>query len=147
MNVENIKDIAQIVALLGAGIFFIYKMITGYLRVNLSLAIECQRQKSVVGGADDLVVSLKLQKGPTGSVTLHDAQVRVSYEGTVQALSVSTKSPLLRLVPGEETQLAVACAVPVNAVCLVEVVIVGRRIRSHPFCQWRASSVSLPRAV
>lgn len=170
--IEHGKDLAEIVALMCTGVFFAYKAYTGYLRLDLSLAIECQRQQRVDGDGDHLVVCVRLHKGPNGSITLHDVQSRISYESTQECLSFvgiersdttpdpvgkrrtidwlrnNSSSPFLKLVPGEETQLSVGCTVPSGAVCLVEVGVLGIRTNlPGPFGQWKASSVSLPRTA
>ena len=132
--IEHAKDIAEAVALLCAGTFFAYKAYTGYLRVNLSLSVQCQRQASATAGEDYLVVVVRLAKGANGGLTLHDVKARIAHRQEVQFLSfagvsrseyvselqpyarkvvdwsrLSEQSPLLKVVPGEETQLATFC--------------------------------------
>ena len=173
MWIEHTKDIAESVALLCGGFFFGYKWYTGYLRVNLSLSVQCKRQSRSDRASDYLVVCVKIQKGPNGSVTLHDAAARVTYGDTSQLLSfpgiarsehqskdfggvarhvidwprISSASPLLKLVPDEETELSMFCKVPSDATCTVEVAILGRKTQGHPFGQWKASCTSLPRVA
>jgi hypothetical protein len=169
---EHAKDIAEIFALICTGVFFGYKAYTGYLRVNLSLAVDCLRQKSNEANIDYLVLAVGLSKGPNGSLTLHDVQARISYEGGVQIHSFgsigrcasntssgadgrrtidwsreSVESPFLKLVPGEETRLSLVCRVPTRLACLVEVVVLAQRTNGIPFGQWKASSISLPIAM
>lgn len=83
---EHLKDIAETIALACAGIYFAYKAFTGYFRVNLSLSVECSREKH--SAEDDwLVISIILEKGPNGSLTLHDAQAKVAYRGAQQVVT------------------------------------------------------------
>jgi hypothetical protein len=167
---EHLKDIAETIALACGGIYFGYKTFTGYFRVNLSLSVKCSREKHS-GTEDWLVVSVTLDKGPNGSLTLHDVQARVSYAGSEQVVTfpgierssyedtgtpslrkviswgrVSTSSPHLKIVPGEKTELTTYCKVPGGEVCLVEVAVLGQQTNKKPFGQWKASCVSLPKA-
>ena len=165
---EHVKDVAETIALACGGAYFGYKAYTGYLRVNLSLSIQCFRQTANTT-QDALVVSVRLTKGPNGSLTLHDIQARVSQGDSSEVVTfrgidrssytdqtepfarkviawtrVSATSPALKLVPGEATELAAHCSVPTNSVCLVEVAVLGQQTNRHPFGQWKASCVSLP---
>jgi hypothetical protein len=167
---QDLAYIAQFAALLGAALFFGYKALTGYLRINLSLSIECQRQKNQTKGTDTLAIVVHLKKGENGSLTLHDAQARIKYgeqidlrsfgglerssantmnfgEGQRKTLdwsSLDNSSPLLKLIPGEEVQLSIIHEVPTDAVCLIEVAVLGERTNSPSLGQWKASNVSLP---
>lgn len=169
MNINLLKDIFQIGALASAACFFVYKAVTGYLRVNLSLSIECRRQRHQNTDDDNLVVCVRLKKGGNGSLALHDAKAQVFY-GSVKHIasfpgirrsartntdpkrqrqhidlpSEDANSPFLKLVAGEETELATALKVPRSAVCEIEVAILGRQVHGFPFGQWKASCVSLP---
>ena len=167
--IEHARDIAEAVALLCAGAFFGYKAYTGYLRVNLSLSIQCQRHASATAGEDYLAVSVRLAKGANGSLTLHDVKARIAHHQEVQFLSftgvtrsecvselqpyarkvvdwsrLSEQSPLLKVVPGEETQLSAFCKIPAGWACVVEVVVLGQRTNRRAMGQWKASCVSLP---
>ena len=166
---EHAKDIAEVAALLSGGVYFGYKAFTGYLRVNLSLSVRCVRQSDSATN-DVLVIYARMVKGANGSLTLHDVQAQVRYGESTEQISfrgidrssyraeaapharkviawgqVSATSPTLKLVPGEETELAAYCAVPANAVCLVEVAVLGQQTNRNPFGQWKASCVSLPK--
>jgi hypothetical protein len=168
---ENVKDIAETAALICAGVYFSYRARVGYFRINLSLSVGSSRGRRSET-EDYLVVSVKLTKGPNGSLTLHDAQARVSWAGGGRCLTfpgiarssfdttsvpharkqaawdrVSAESPFLKIVPGEETELAVHCEVPRNEVCSIEVVVLGQQTNRKPIGQWKASHVSLPRAA
>jgi hypothetical protein len=169
--IEHIKDIAEAIALVCAGGYFIYRTWTGYFRVNLSLSIECVRQ-AADSERDVLAITAVLKKGANGSLTLHDVQARVEFDGSERFVTfggigrssydsskepflrkvlvwnrLSSTSPALKLVPGEETRLAATCLVPTNSVCVVEVAVLGQQTNRNPFGQWKASYVSLPRTV
>jgi hypothetical protein len=168
---DHSKDIAETIALACGAIFFGYKAITGYFRVNLSLSLQCSRERHS-STEDWLVVTATLEKGPNGSLTLHDAQAKVTFAGTAQFVTfaaierssyqdsdvplgrkvicwprVSASSPQLKLIPGEKTQLASYLKVPSAEVCLIEVAVLGQQTNKNPFGQWKASCVSLPKAT
>jgi hypothetical protein len=168
---EHLKDVAETAALACAAVYFGYRARIGYFRVNLSLSVSSSREQCSQS-EDWLVVALKLAKGPNGSLTLHDAQARVTWTGGSRILAfpgiarssfdtssvpydrrvvswdrVSAGSPLLKIVPGEETELAVHCEVPRQEVCNIEIVVLGQQTHRNPIGQWKASHVSLPRAA
>ena len=168
------KDGAQIAALLGAGGFFAYKAISGYLRVNLTTFVSCTRQRAEDGTGDYLAIQLDLKKGPNGSVALHDVRALVksakpedrdkpgvvlvftgnsrltfvpSADGSRRQVDWSQESrtsPLIKLVPDEETNMSVCCKVESEGVYSVEVAVLGKRVAGRKFGQWKASCISLP---
>jgi hypothetical protein len=162
---EGIKNCGEGVGFIGAGLFFFYKFISGYLLINMSISVEFKRRNLSVGDEEMLVITTKLKKGDQGAVLLHDAQARVSYSdksfivpfSDIERLSFShqsnpsrqaiawsrsKKAPFIRMSPGEETEFSSTCRVPKQALCKVEVVILGHRPTSGKFGQWRASCVS-----
>ena len=82
------KDLAQTVALGFAALLFLYKVIAGYPRVNLSISITCSRERHLNTGYDNLVVSVQLKKGGNGSVALHDAKVLVCFDETIKIVEL-----------------------------------------------------------
>ncbi len=173
MSVENYKNLAEIFAFVAAGLFFIYKFLTGYFVSNLSISISFLRQPKVKLDTDDLIINATLSKGDRGSINLHDAQVRVKWEGGeciepligMDRLSFRTriignnyktkfidwnkrskKLPILRLTPGEETNFSCYINIPTNATCTIELVVIGKKPVSCLVGQWRASIISLPAA-
>jgi len=166
---KHANDIAQALGFLAAGCFFIYKGISGYLRVNLSIKVSCDRRPSN-DGTDFLAVQAHLKKGPNGTIAMHDVSARIAYgdhsdevrfdgvmrsswqteriSNTNRAIldwkTSSAHSPLLKLVPDEEIELTALHKVPNNAVCQVQVGLIGQRLRSPVFAQWKCSAVSFP---
>lgn len=165
------ESIAKTLGFFAAAGFFIYKAISGHLITNMSIKLDFNRQRSAKTDTDYLVVSASLSKGDRGSVNLHDAQVRVRYDSSkppavaligVERLTYRTvklkneeqkqidwdkrseNSPFITLSPGEEAEFACCLEVPIKAVCEVEVVFIGKRLRSTRLGQWRSSGVSLP---
>jgi hypothetical protein len=165
------ESIAKTLGFFGAAVFFLYKAISGYLITNMSVKLDFNRQRSAKTDMDYLVVNVSLSKGDRGSVNIHDAQARLRYDSSepppvpligAERLSCKTvrlndeeqkqidwdkrseSSPFIRLSPGEEAEFACCWEVPPKAACKVEVVIIGKRLRSTRLGQWRSSGVSLP---
>ena len=166
----SIPQPVQTFAYLAAGGFFLYKIVTGYLMTNLSVEISCRRERSQKNEKDNLVVTANLSKGERGSVNLHDAQVKVSWDGgsvtkpligadrrSLKAEVVgkskrnvvnweerSAKSPFLRLTAGESCQFAAHFEVPSAQICEIELAVLGMKQAGFRVGQWRASTISLP---
>jgi hypothetical protein len=170
MELSTIKDIAQVTALLSTGAYFLYKLFVGQLIVNLSLSATCQRF-SLEGQPDDIVVcNILLKKGERGTVELHDAQIKATFNGkfiTQPLLGIdrrscitesisekkikkinwekrSEKSPFLNLSPGEESNFSCRIFVPKGEVCDIEFILLGKRKNHQKVSQWRASCISVP---
>ena len=169
MDAAAAKNIAETLAIASAAIFFAYKAISGYLYVDMSLALSSGRSR-LTDAEDVLVITLRLKKGGRGSVRIHDVQARVSCGPTHQILTfvgfhrlsyttepvtsierkvinwrkLSENQPLLRLPPDEETEFSCWCRVPTSAICNVEVAVLGRERSWFGIGQWKASLVSTP---
>ena len=169
MSVLETKPYVEMFAYLAAGIFFLYKLLTGYLMTNLSIALSTSRQHSTPE-QDYLVVSVALTKGDRGSVKLHDCQVKISWTGhqVIKPLigtdrrskkaehfdrskrsvinwdARSISQPFLHFTPGETSHFAAYSDVPANAICQVEVAILAKKRSGIRLGQWRASTISLP---
>src|SRR5215467_11298262 len=80
---QGIGYIFQALGILGAGLYFGYKIWQGYNIIDLSVSAECSRQKTQADNQADkkdyLFVNVDLEKGERGSLRLHDARVRVHY--------------------------------------------------------------------
>ena len=172
-KVEDWKHLAEIVALLAAAAFFVYKLLAGYLFPNLSLELSSCREPIGITGKDALVVTVTLSKGDRGSIRLHDGLVTIKHEspphmvnerllgfhrltsiptslGIIQRREIvpdtlSRSAPLLRLTPGDKIIMAAHSQVPSTEICVVEVTLLGKRDGSRKFGQWRGSLISLPK--
>src|SRR5271157_2835241 len=89
---ENIKAIAESVAVTCTGLFFAWKLYSGYQVVNLSLSVECKRTRRD-SKTDYLVTNAILNKGERGSVEIHDAKAR---------FTVSHQDPIIKSFDGFE---------------------------------------------
>ena len=68
---KNTETVLTIIALTSAAGFFIWKLIAGWLILNLEVFIELQRQRKSDDN-DFLAIKLKLQKGNTDALWLED---------------------------------------------------------------------------
>lgn len=80
----SVLEIAQLIALLAAGLYFGIKAFQGRFVINLSLELEVSKCAVLPTSSnptpDDLVaVIAKVIKGPTGSVTMHGATVKARW--------------------------------------------------------------------
>jgi hypothetical protein len=171
MNLEDIKTIAEIGAILGAGVFFLYQWFNGYFYVNLDLSVFAERTH--LAHEDLIIVTVQLKRGDRGSICLHDLQAQITHKGgkeyiqftgirrlSFDSLSggngaqkiitwdrLSQSMPFLRLTPNETTRFASHINVPRAAVCMVEIVVLGHvenRLVGRKIGLWRASCVSAP---
>ena len=71
-------DWLQFAALILAGLFFIYKLLTGWLMANLSLSGNLERTTNG-DRSDRVVVAITLTKGSLGSVWIHSTAVCASW--------------------------------------------------------------------
>jgi hypothetical protein len=164
MPLNDIKTVAEIIALISAAVFFIYKLVDGWGLVNLSIELKAERKP---GPESDLVsVLLKLVKGDRGSLELQTIELKcksaagppdivritLNYplklrantglkdeETRVHWETIDEKRPLIHLPPGESTQYSQMFTVPRGAPCTVEAIVVGKRPVSTRRGQWRAS--------
>jgi hypothetical protein len=167
---EDMKTFVEIVAIVGAGLYFLYRAATGFFLINLSLRVECTRLPQD-DSTDYLVCRIHLKKGERGTLQIHDAQIRIGNSEPVsldemQRLSWveesidpsrghakrmkiqwgdrSVEEPFLNMTPGEEAEFARYSSVPRSEMCLVQVVLLGKLTAYPRVAQWRATCVSTP---
>lgn len=169
---EFIKTFAEIFAFLGAGIFFTYRAIAGYFTYNLILSLKTKRIPHQINeNLDYLVITVSLEKGDSGTIAIHEAQVRVSHDANespkiisltgIDRLSytnhkkrgkdwkrldwecIESLDPFLGLAPGEKTEFSCFVEIPKSQICTIEVTILGRGLITR-MLQWRASGISTP---
>lgn len=166
------NTIAQILGFLGAFVFFIYKVITGYFMVNVGISARGERSNAT-DTTDHLFVAVTIKKGSHASLMLHDARARFGWDGGskeveligIHRLSFKTvqdgitrkcvtfdklskSAPLLRFTTDEEATFSGMTEVPCNKPCSIEVVILGIRhsiiCRTKKVGQWRTSIIVFP---
>jgi hypothetical protein len=158
-------------ALLAAGGFFVYKVISGYQKVDLKLSLRCERS-AVSESADLIVVFASLSKGDRGSLRIHDMQARFTWapDSSVtlpfvgfDRLSFNTtekdggksrkrldwsranaQSPFIALPPGDSVQFACSLEIPKKTIGTIEVAVLGVMRGSATVAQWRSSYISAP---
>lgn len=155
-DLEKLETLFKIVALFAAFYFFSYKLITGWLIINLSIKLETERQHKDET-TDHLIIHVFLSKGHTDSVWMSDLMVQVSeYEqlfnerngagastltGRTLVNAVGTdriallgdelvpedSSRSLNISPGEETRFSAYAQVQRSSIVALEVVVFGKR--------------------
>jgi hypothetical protein len=159
---------SQLIALALAALYFAFKVLQGWLVVNVSLSGSVRRAKSSRNTGDLLGVEITVTKGPIGSVIVEQARVRASWDGGAQSIQLfdghrlattrdATGRSMLkepwqvdaaggryRLPPGESAVWSCLLAVPAGVPVVVEAVVLGRQPPSRGAAQWRCSFVSLP---
>lgn len=161
---STIETSLKVLALLGAGVFFAWKLRTGWLIANVKLTVTGTREAKDET-ADFLAIALSVEKGSTDSVWLKHAAVRVTPQGeaaqTPMELGGFRRLSLVKgkldwnaldqrrtgwaISPGEVLQIGTCCEVPASKPALIEAAIFAERPLWWPGFQWRATAVSLPR--
>lgn len=171
IDVDACLKIAGAVA---AALFFSWKLITGWLIINLSVIVSVDRKR--VGSIELLKIRVDLEKGSTDTVWLTGCQARVRRvepRDLIQDPSIKCESKgvnfdladtrrwqiqkdkivwdvpqtgkHLTLSPGEKARFEFAGIVEAGETYLVESVVTGyRAFWRWRGFQWRATAVSLP---
>lgn len=168
---DILMAIAQVCALIPAGIFFIVKLFQGYHIVDLSVQATAERTRQE-GGQDRLKIRVDLHKGSRATLVLHDVSASVSHDQQkpedkpavisfpgVKRMSykpsklggkqidwskTAQSKPLLQLSPNENTRFEALTTVRADAECVIEVRVMGNRKGGKKFGQWCSTVVSLP---
>lgn len=163
------RDIATAGAVIGALVFFLYRIVAGWLLVNLSVKLETQRISDAQGNDDHLVVNIALSKGKIDAARLLSAELRVQASdaaaGNPQTRKVSgirrlrfsdsgpewegedARNKYLTLSSEETMYLAEHFRVKRGLVYRVDIVVQCDRFRERIFpslAQWRSSAIVLP---
>jgi hypothetical protein len=170
---EVLRNLAESLALVAAAGYFVYRWRRGNYTHNSSLSLDLKRQRSRTESKDDLVITANVRRGENWTVELRDARVQVGWDDQKRSVPLvgidrrsyglgksqeadikheivdfakpSEAKPFLQLAPGDETQYSCWVQVPSDAVCSIELVILGKRpTRSGKIAQWRASAISMP---
>ncbi len=145
-NSDSLKNIAEMLAFVGALLFFIWKVWTGYNIINLSINLDTRRARGNTTEHDWLVIKLTLTKGDRARLRLKAASlVILDLEGAEitsrKVPVIPTGKAVLRLSPGESTSFECCLEVPAGKPCEVQV-----EVRGHAQWHggWRATAISLP---
>jgi len=151
-DVQLIKDLCETFGSLAAGIFFLYKVGSGYLISGLSLKMECRRVR--IGDDSYVAVSLNTKKDNAGTIQLQDAIIlvrdartgdmigrptrfknirRLSYDLhksplEIDVSKISKSAPFLNFALGDEMQFVGLATLPNDDVFLIEAVVLGKRV-------------------
>ena len=162
-NHECIKNFAQTIALIAAGLFFFVKLVMGFLIVNMDTSVSSQRFIDAQTGKGYLLINVYLNRGENSSLELHRIRVRVIefgeksdpiirdfkgvkrvVDGEFQTWEYATKNQYIRLPPGESTHFSELFDVKIEKAYFIEVSVQGRRLNSTSHSQWKATTVSPP---
>jgi hypothetical protein len=172
LSLEIAKDLATLLAAIGALFYFWYKIFSGWMLLNLSSSISIERE-SILEQDDHFVVNVTLVKGKVDSVRLLSAEIHVIGIDPVQATPILRILKGLRRIPVNESnkvnwdeedasneylnvsteeslQLSEHFRVKRGVVYRVELVVTGDRIGNRIIpsrSQWRASAISLPAKI
>lgn len=142
---EEVKNIGQALAWLGAAVFFGWKVLTGYTIMNMSVSVSVQRF-ALDDDHDRLKVRLALSKGDRSTLTLKNVSLRVRNEENKEIAKASGRferfSRTLRLTPGESTHFEQQFTVGSNVACFIDAEVEGRSVFRPG--HWFASAVSVP---
>jgi len=171
-ELAKLESLFKITGIFAAAVFFVYKLFTGWLILNLNVRLETERLAAENDIEDHLVIQVILVKGQTDSVWLRDVAIRVSdlnapaIEGAapniirpvgmdrlnpdISAWAKEGKDRLLNISPGEEARFTAYTVVPRGTVVVLEAVVMGTRpfynfeSSSDDPIQWKSSAVVLP---
>lgn len=147
---KQLSELAQALALISAAVFFLWKLVAGYLFCNLSLQIGLTRIPKY-SGKDHLITEIKLLKGDRSSLLLKSIRIivrtgTVVHETPLNSPFIPGETRMIRLTPGESTQFSHICEVDSDSVCHVEVSVDGKPLwftTGH----WKASAHSARETV
>jgi hypothetical protein len=167
---DSIKTIFEILAYISAAIFFIFKAYSGAFYVSLSLNLNSDKRKRLNEQEDMLVIDMTLTGGENAMLDIYKIEGKIAYntvenvfdfEGA-QRLTVNNINNELEIIHPwtiysadkyrisvkESTIFAKELIVPNNAICKIEIIVVGSRKNifggKPTISQWRASQISLP---
>jgi hypothetical protein len=171
---ENLATGFQIFGFLSAGLYFFFKAFSGLFHVSLNLKTECIRY--VLNADEDfLIINLNLTGGENAMIELHEINGRIIYDDNVvktfkfngiERLEINncdnnlkldenwktTNKFKYRIATKETTDFAHGLVIPSGKFYIVEVVVIGSRLkqvlgiikRKPTKSQWRGSKLSAP---
>jgi hypothetical protein len=101
-NTKTVFEILQIAftcfALAAGGGFFLYRIVTGWLIINLGLSLRLERQP-LKDGLDEIAVVIVLAKGSIDSVWVSDLQLRLTPLSNGQPIGEPTIRKVENFLP------------------------------------------------
>lgn len=160
-DLDVIEQYLKVGGFIGAALFFVWKLFTGWLIVNLKLNAKLERTRENES-EDLLAISLTMEKGPTDSIWIERISARVRWQDQIRFIDLSEDIKRLKvskgqiewssfdpsgrsigLSPGELTTVSEFTRVPGGVPVKVEITVLGKRPFWPPGFQWRASAVSI----
>jgi hypothetical protein len=165
-NFDRWKNIAQVLGVAFAGLFFLVKAADGWESTNMNINLTTKRVVQE-NGADLIAVEVELEKGEYGGVQLYGGEIRAVDPDSGEVILQSQKllgterlsydgmrtdwdkeaNHKYRITPNEKLHFGGVLKAPHEKVCIVQVVVNGYPDLWLPFrsySQWRASTVSVP---
>jgi len=168
--VSVVRDVATVLGVFGALLFFGYKILAGWMLINLNVAIATERRTTANDQDDHLVIKVVLEKGKVDAARLLGVEMRLSpvetneapffvrevsntqrvarnENGRINWDAIDTRKKYLNLSTEERAEFAEHFRVPPDVVYRVDVVVTGDRFRDRvipSLSQWRASAIVLP---
>ena len=169
-TVEQMKDGLTVVGIFLGAMFFMYKVLAGWMLLNLSVSLDLQRVHSANDKEDYLLIKSKLTKGDVDGMRIQHAELQItpdpegklSYKtmrlAEIYRLAVTTAgdvswdqpdkgNPTLTLALSETLEASQYLKVSREVAYKVEIVVIGSRLNVPILpqtAQWRASAVSVP---
>lgn len=167
MCIAKIETWLKVLGIAAAAGFFLWKLFTGWLIINLQVSLDLQLR--VTKKNHILAIQVNLKKGATDTLWIRDVSVRVTPHGTASLPTVIEFSELTQLAVGDKKLNWAAshpegkkitlspdesvqfCGYPrwsqkVRLHLWTPLVFGDRTFWSQGF-QWRASAVSLPVSI
>jgi hypothetical protein len=164
MCISNWESAATIAAIVSTAGFFAWKVIAGWLIINLEIDLLIKRQLKP-NGKDWLSIDLVLRKGATDGLWLKDIVVRIydDKKGLINELKdiqeyknlavvenklnwniPPSKKRKYTIAPGEVFRYGAIEEVDADKPLIIEGAVYGKRPFWRKGFQWRASVTSLP---
>ena len=162
-GVDAPRKTIEALALIGGGLFVVYKLWSGVFGVNLTLRLDTERAAATKSD-DFLSVTVHVEKGDLEPIHMISLESRVTAppdatssqecrfvgitkreydKGFIEWNSTSDKK--IHFAGGESTQFACVVRVAHGVPAQIEVILLGERVSSGYRTTWHASAMSLPK--
>lgn len=110
----------ETVALVGAGVFFVYRALSGALAVSLSLSLKADRLDR-----EHVALCVLIERGNLWSLAVEEITATVFEDGVAKASTPLRFTPVGRaqfyMAPNERMQLGAVLEVPAGKPCVISV--------------------------
>lgn len=150
---EILNNLAQPIAVLGAGVYFFYRWNTGWIYSNLSLSTSSKRQSSKKhANLDSVTITINMEKGSRENARLESIEVTGfnvdGPENVISSQSPDIKHPKaqsnLNLPPDEKASFEVHFYVPKSDTIIFQTTVIACASPNKASPIWKTSIVSTP---